>query len=62
MEQLDLINLLNRTEEEKKLINVLNNFEENKKQLILSRGVYVYGSPGCGKTTFVKNILTSQSG
>ena len=57
MEQLDLINLLNRYEEEKKLIKVLNNFETNKKQLILSRGVYVYGSPGCGKTTFVKNVL-----
>ena len=57
MEQLDLINLLNRNEEEKRLIDVLNNFEENKKQLILSRGVYVYGSPGCGKTTFVKNVL-----
>ena len=57
MEQLNLINLLNREEEEKKLINMLNNFEENKNKLIFSRGVYVYGSPGCGKSTFVKNTL-----
>jgi len=57
MEQLDLIHLLNREEEEKKLINMLNNFEKHKKELIFSRGVYVYGGPGCGKSTFVKKIL-----
>jgi len=57
MEQLDLINLLDRTNEEKKLMDVLNHFEKNKKNLVLSRGVYVYGCPGCGKTSFVKNIL-----
>ena len=57
MEQLDLINLLNREEEEKKLINILSDFEENKKELIHSRGVYVYGAPGCGKSKFVKNTL-----
>ena len=57
MEQLDLINLLNRDEEEKKLINILTSFEKNKKELIHSRGVYVYGAPGCGKSKFVKNTL-----
>jgi len=57
MEQLDLIHLLDRQEEEKKLIQMLNNFEKHKKELIFSRGVYVYGGPGCGKSTFVKNTL-----
>ena len=57
MEQLNIINLLNRNDEEKKLMDVLNHFEENKKTLLLSRGVYIYGNPGAGKTTFVKNIL-----
>ena len=57
MEQLDLINLLNREEEEKKLINILTRFEKNKKELVHSRGVYVYGAPGCGKSKFVKNTL-----
>tara|TARA_Y100001970_G_C14256115_1_gene875517 strand:- start:1913 stop:3202 length:1290 start_codon:yes stop_codon:yes gene_type:complete len=57
MEQLDLIYLLNREEEEKKLMDVLINFEKNKKELIHSRGVYVYGAPGCGKSAFVKNTL-----
>jgi DNA polymerase III delta prime subunit len=57
MEQLNLVNLLNREQEEKKLIDVLNKFEENKTNLILSRGVYLYGSPGSGKTTFAKKVL-----
>ena len=57
MEQLDLIYLLNRKDEEKKLINILQQFEKNKKELTNSRGVYLYGSPGSGKSTFVKNIL-----
>mgnify|MGYP001434953843 CR=1 FL=1 len=57
MEQLDLTHLLNRKEEEKKLMNMLKNFEKNKKELIHSRGMYIYGAPGSGKSTFVKNIL-----
>ena len=44
-------------ENEKKLMEILNNFEKHKTELSLSRGVYVYGSPGCGKSSFVKNIL-----
>ena len=57
MDELNLINLLNRETEEQKLINMLNNFEKHKKELIFSRGVYVYGAPGAGKSTFVKKIL-----
>ena len=57
MEQLNIIILLIRNDEEKKLMDVLNHFEENKKTLLLSRGVYIYGNPGSGKTTFVKDIL-----
>ena len=59
MEQLNLIHLLNRNEEQNKLINILEEFEKNKNNLSFSRGVYLYGSPGSGKTTFVKNILKS---
>ena len=57
MDQLNLIHLLDRENEEEKIIEILNHFEENKSLLTLSRGIYIYGSPGCGKTTFVKNIL-----
>jgi len=33
-------------------------FEENCKNINYKKGFYVYGSPGCGKTHFVINILT----
>jgi len=59
MEQLNLVHLLNRIEEKNKLIQILEDFEKNKTNLSFSRGVYLYGSPGSGKTTFVKNILKS---
>ena len=57
MEQLNLNCILNRTEQENKLIEYLNYFEENKKDLLVRRGIYLYGSPGSGKTIFVQKIL-----
>ena len=57
MEQLNLNCILNRMEQENKLIEYLNYFEENKKDLLVRRGIYLYGSPGSGKTIFVKKIL-----
>jgi len=44
-------------EQENKLIEYLNYFEENKKDLLVRRGIYLYGSPGSGKTIFVQKIL-----
>jgi Cdc6-like AAA superfamily ATPase len=35
----------------------LSNFEENKHNLLLSRGIYVYGDAGVGKTHLIKKIL-----
>jgi hypothetical protein len=57
MEQLNLNHILNRKEQENKLIEHLNYFEKNKKDLLVKRGIYVYGSPGSGKTIFVEKIL-----
>jgi len=57
MDQLNLNLLLDREDNEKKLINCLNNFETNKKNVLTKRGMYVYGSPGTGKTIFVEKIL-----
>ena len=57
MEQLNLNCILNRMEQENKLIEYLNYFEENKKDLLVRRGIYLYGSPGSGKTIFVQKIL-----
>jgi Cdc6-like AAA superfamily ATPase len=57
MEQLDLNYILERKTEEISLIDTLKNFELNKNCSSTKRGIYVYGSPGSGKTFFVKNIL-----
>ena len=57
MEQLDLNTILNRKAQEKVLYESLDNFERNKKDMLVRRGIYIYGSPGSGKTEFVKKIL-----
>lgn len=50
----DLNNVLNRNQSKENIINILKNFnnQENEK-----KGIFIYGSNGSGKTTFVKNIL-----
>ena len=57
MEFLNLNNILGRDEIENKLIGFLNNFEKNKKDLLTRRGIYIYGSPGSGKSFFVEKTL-----
>ena len=57
MEQLNLNLLLNRIECEKIFMESLNNFQSNKQNKIIKRGIYVYGSPGAGKSYFVKDML-----
>jgi len=57
MDQLNINKLLDRSEQEKKLYEYLNYFEENKQKMEVRRGIYVYGSPGTGKTEFVTKIL-----
>ncbi len=49
--------LLNRTNEEKIIKDALINFEENKQNLLTKRGIYIYGSPGSGKSHFINQIL-----
>jgi replication factor C subunit 1 len=49
--------ILNRENEVKRVVQTLKNFETNKSELTIKKGIYVYGDPGTGKTTFVTNIL-----
>jgi len=57
MDKLNINNLLNRNSKKQQLIDYLNYFEKNKHDILTKRGIYVYGSPGTGKTFFVKSIL-----
>jgi len=57
MEQLNITHILNRKLQEKKLLDCLKYFEANKMNVLTPRGIYVYGSPGAGKTYFVKSVL-----
>ena len=57
METLNLNNLLNRQEEANKFKEILKNFELNKHKLDTKKGIYIYGEPGAGKSSFVINIL-----
>ena len=57
MDNLNINNLLNRDEEANKVKAILKDFEQNKQNLTTKRGLYIYGDPGSGKTTFIVNIL-----
>ena len=57
MEKLNINNILNREEIVQKIKDVLLNFDANKNNLLFKKGIYIYGTPGCGKTCFITNIL-----
>jgi hypothetical protein len=57
MEELDINNILNRIDKANAIKDILKSFEQNKNNLLFKKGIYVYGDPGTGKTTFVTNIL-----
>jgi DNA polymerase III delta prime subunit len=57
MEELNLNKILHREQQENEIKHILKEFEANKNNLLFKKGIYVYGDPGTGKTTFVTNIL-----
>jgi len=57
MEELNYNKILNREEKANNIKEILNNFELNKNNLLFKKGIYVYGDPGSGKSSFVINIL-----
>jgi hypothetical protein len=57
MDTLNFNNLLNREEDSNKIKEILKNFELNKHNLATKKGIYIYGEPGSGKTSFIINIL-----
>lgn len=50
-------NILNRQQIEEDITNMLVNYEVNCQNIHFKKGIYLYGSPGCGKTHFITEIL-----
>jgi len=57
MEKLNINQILNREDKASSIKDILRDFELNKHNMLFKKGIYVYGDPGTGKTTFVTNIL-----
>jgi SpoVK/Ycf46/Vps4 family AAA+-type ATPase len=57
MDKLNINNLINRENDAKNIKYILQEFELNKNNLLFKKGIYVFGDPGTGKTSFVTNIL-----
>jgi len=57
MEIENLNKILNREDTVNKMKEILLTFDTNHKNMNYKKGIYLYGSPGCGKTHFVMNIL-----
>ena len=49
--------LLEREKIVQDIKNLLISFEENKNNILIKRSIYIYGSPGCGKTKFITQLL-----
>ena len=57
MDGLNINNILNREDKSDNIKEILKAFDKNRDNLLFKKGIYVYGEPGTGKTTFVTNIL-----
>jgi DNA polymerase III delta prime subunit len=49
--------ILKREHCKQEIKTILSSFSTNIKNLSYKKGIYIYGSPGCGKTQFVQEIL-----
>ena len=57
MNTLNLNQILGREEDALKMKDLLKTFDQNKHNLLLKKGIYIYGEPGTGKTEFIMNVL-----
>lgn len=53
----NLNEIFHRKEIENKIKELLINFDEKSNELLFKKGIYLYGSPGTGKTYFITKIL-----
>ena len=57
MEELNMNSILQREEKAAAIKDILLSFDKNKHNVLFKKGIYVYGDPGTGKSTFVTDIL-----
>jgi DNA polymerase III delta prime subunit len=57
MENLNINKILCRDEKVNIIKEILHQFDVNKNNVLFKKGIYIYGNPGTGKTTFITNIL-----
>jgi len=53
----NLNSILNRDHISNEIKRVLYDIDKNKSNCLCKRGIYLYGNPGSGKTSFVANVL-----
>jgi len=51
--------ILNRQHIADEIKMILTNYTDNCKNINFKKGIYIYGSPGCGKTHFITELLVS---
>jgi replication factor C subunit 1 len=57
MSNINFNNIFEREQIANDIKNILLSFDDNCKNLNFKKGIYIYGSPGTGKTQFVMNLL-----
>jgi len=57
MNSININSIFEREKIANEIKNILLTFDENCKNIKYKKGIYIYGSPGCGKTQFVLNLL-----
>jgi len=57
MDELNINKILGREDNICKITEFLKNFELDKHNLSITKGIYIYGEPGTGKTAFVMKLL-----
>ena len=60
MENIDLNTIFKgRKKIQTKISDLLTSFDEKCNDVQYKKGIYLYGSPGCGKTYFIQSILSN---
>ena len=57
MNEININSIFEREKIAQDIRNILLSIDKNYKDLTFKKGIYIYGSPGCGKTQFVMELL-----